>query len=268
MTTVFTSPDLPIYESRLTQLILGRKIVQRSPNIGTAATVTRNLNSTIMEGAAGPATDGNIKTLGINTAFTYTPGTDVVVMTLVPNMLPASPGNDYNVDSFLTTDDFDSLSTFTFYARYRIYFDSVAAAGQRRRRRLSWRDVSVPASALKQTIETASDVDASIKVPSNPNNVQPQTPVTATSSGPSTVVIGAVVGSVCVAALIGGLIIALAVRRRNKRRFEEEAKKSLAKERLMMESTIGVGQSGDIVPDWTSYGASQSFASTGGSYKA
>lgn len=89
LTATFNSPDLPIYESRLTKLILGRKSVQRSPNVGAQTTVNRNLNTTMVDSSLGPLAVGALSTLATNTNFTYTPGADTVVMTVTPNMLPA-----------------------------------------------------------------------------------------------------------------------------------------------------------------------------------
>ncbi|KAI9002889.1 hypothetical protein DFJ74DRAFT_441274 [Hyaloraphidium curvatum] len=112
LTATFTSPDLPIYEARLTKMILGRNKVERTPNIGAATTVTRNVNTTLVDSAAGPAAVGALSTLAVNTNFTYLPTADpnVVEMKVTPNMLPKQAGVDFNDESFLTTDDFDSIT--------------------------------------------------------------------------------------------------------------------------------------------------------------
>lgn len=152
LTVLFDSPQLPIYESRLTKLILGRNQVQRFPAVGANTTFNRNHNTTIVESAGGPFAVGAISPLGINSNFTYIPGSDVVNMTMIPNMMPRdSNTTDYSDLSFLTTDDFDSVTDYTFYATFRVYFDQMTANGQRRRRRLLTRDVNVPASSMRQS---------------------------------------------------------------------------------------------------------------------
>ena len=115
LTATFTSPDLPIFESRLTNLILGRNSVERFPNNAAASTVVRNFNTTLVNSAAGPSATGALSTLAVNTDFKYTPGSDEVIFTLVPNMMPKDASADVASDAFITTDDFDSISDFTFY---------------------------------------------------------------------------------------------------------------------------------------------------------
>lgn len=88
LTADFTSPDLPIFESRLTNLVLRRNIARRSPNLGDETGVEIDVNTTIVDSAAGPSGVNAIKELGTNTAFAYTPGAEQVVFTMVPNMLP------------------------------------------------------------------------------------------------------------------------------------------------------------------------------------
>jgi hypothetical protein len=182
---------------------------------------------------------------------------------------------EYNAASFLTTDDFDSVITYTYFARFRIYFDAVTASedpARRRNRRLVYRDVALGARALRQSAEMASDVDTLINVPQDPSKTVIVTPAT-TSTPSTTIIIGAVVGGVACVALVGGLLMFAAARRRQKRRFEEEAAKSLSKERLIMEATLGM--KGSAVPDWNTLtgGAnsiatwnSESFKSTSGAY--
>lgn len=155
LTTIFDSPDLPIYESRLTKLILQRTNVTRSPNLGSTTSFLRNRNTTLVDSNLGPTGPGALSQLAINSNFTYIPGSTIVNMTMVPNMMPRdSPSKDYSDLSFLTTDDFDSVTEYTFYATFRVYFDRATSASNgasRRRRRLLTRDVSVPSSAMRQT---------------------------------------------------------------------------------------------------------------------
>jgi hypothetical protein len=102
----------------LTSLILGRNTVERSPNLGNAVTITRNFNTSLVNSVEGPPT--GLSALATNTDFQYTPGSNTVVMQLTPNMLPKDAGaNDVAQNSFITTDDFDSVSDFTFYATFR-----------------------------------------------------------------------------------------------------------------------------------------------------
>ncbi|KAI9034201.1 hypothetical protein DFJ74DRAFT_762835 [Hyaloraphidium curvatum] len=234
LTATFTSPDLPIYEARLTKMILGRNKVERTPNIGAATTVTRNVNTTLVDSAAGPAAVGALSTLAVNTNFTYLPTADpnVVEMKVTPNMLPKQAGVDFNDDSFLTTDDFDSITDYTFYATFRIYFDQQSAAGQRRRRLLA-RDVQVPAPALRQTTTSNQNANAALTVPPNPNAVQTQPttapvapvaqPAAATSSNEALVIAAIVIGTLALLAACCTLFVLLAMRRKDKKREEEDA---------------------------------------------
>ncbi|KAI9003044.1 hypothetical protein DFJ74DRAFT_695653 [Hyaloraphidium curvatum] len=102
-------------------------------------------------------------------------------MKITPNMLPATAGLDVNEDSFLTTDDFDSITDYTFYASFRIYFDSVSSSGQRRRRLLA-RDIRVPAPALRQSSRVSTDAQAALTVPPNPE----LPPAATTAAAPGT----------------------------------------------------------------------------------
>ncbi|KAI9005025.1 hypothetical protein DFJ74DRAFT_402901 [Hyaloraphidium curvatum] len=248
LAATFTSPDLPIYEARLTKMILGRNKVQRTPNIGAATNVTRNVNTTLVDSAAGPAAVGALSTLAVNTNFTYLPtaNPNVVEMKVTPNMLPAQAGVDFNDNSFLTTDDFDSITDYTFYATFRIYFDQQSAAGQRRRRllardlalpahQLQEREVRVPAPGLRRTSAVRQEANAALTVPRNPNAPEPvptQEPVVPQAApspaGPPPLAIAAVVvGSVALLSSCAALLVLLSMRRRKGREEEEDRRRLL-----------------------------------------
>lgn len=185
----FNSPGLPLYESRLIKLILGRNIVLRTPNGNTAQLVRQNQNVTMVESAAGPSAVGALKPIAENTVFTYTPGSTEVHMSFVPNMKPRDNAGNYPTDAFLSTDDFDSISDYTFYATFRVYFDQASAAGQRRRRLLT-RDVQIPSSRVGRSSSVDSSVTTSFtsyqsEAPIKVSQQQTQTTVTATTSSSS-----------------------------------------------------------------------------------
>lgn len=141
---------------------------------------------------------------------------------------------DVSEDSFITTDDFDSVSDFSFYATFRIYFDSASAAGQRRRRLLA-RDVSVPGNRLRQSTMANTDANAALTVP---RDAQPATtaaalptggaipnPVTQTPSSTSEplLIAAMVIGILALLASCCTIFVLFAVRRRDRKREEEDA---------------------------------------------
>jgi hypothetical protein len=160
LTAMFESPQVPIYESRLTKLILERTNVSRTPNIGAAYNFMRNKNTTLVDSPLGPSGPNALSQLALNSNFTYIPGADIVNFTMTPGMMPADTNETYSDLSFLTTDDFDSVTDYTFYATFRIYFDQQSANGQRRRR-LKTRDVNIPSSSLRQSTK----IDAQLTRP-------------------------------------------------------------------------------------------------------
>ena len=220
-----TSPDLPIYESRLVLLTLGRRSVQRSPAVGTATQIARNHNTTMLNSALGINGVNALTTLGSNVDLAVTPGSSLVTFNVTPNMQPSDAGKDYAENAFLTTGDFDSVSTYTLYATFRIFFDPVSASSNGRlRRRLMMRQVSSSIGTARRSADTDATTDTSITVPP-----QSETEVTGTSSstGSTTAIIAAAVGAATGVAIVSALAIGLAIRRSRKRKFEEAAQSSM-----------------------------------------
>jgi hypothetical protein len=117
-------------------------------------------------------------------------------------------------------------------ASFRIYFDSTAAGGQRRRRLLA-RDVSVPGSALRQTTTSNQNANAALTVPPNPNAVPatpstpaqpaaPAQPVVVSSQPDLGIVIALAVTATALAVTCCFVIAAIAIRRRNAKKAEED----------------------------------------------
>ncbi|KAI9013457.1 hypothetical protein DFJ74DRAFT_289589 [Hyaloraphidium curvatum] len=208
LTATFVSPDLPIFESRLIKLSVGRNVVLRSPAQASApGFLKRFIKTDLVDSPAGPGAPGALSQLAVNTNFSYTPGADEVVMHITPNMLPRDdPGKDYASLSFLTTDDFDSVTDYTFYATFRIYFDVVTANGGRRRR-LYTRDASFPSKGVRQTTSADADARAGMVVPPDPSVAGPtqnpaSAPAATATAGGSTDVLAVLAVAVCAAAMV------------------------------------------------------------------
>ncbi|KAI9014269.1 hypothetical protein DFJ74DRAFT_681976 [Hyaloraphidium curvatum] len=148
-------------------------------------------------------------------------------MKLTPNMMPADIGSDVSSVAFLSTDDFDSVSDYSFFASFRIYFDQQAASGQRRWRRLQTRDVAVPSSALRRSSSIGADASAGIRVPRK-EEVQaepaPSAPDAASSAGTAEALLAAAVavGSTALAASCCAVAALVALRRGKERRRKEQ----------------------------------------------
>ncbi|KAI9032437.1 hypothetical protein DFJ74DRAFT_654387 [Hyaloraphidium curvatum] len=232
-------------------MTVGRNVVLRDPSpAGNGKFIRRFVTSGLVNSPGGPNAPGALSQLALNTNFTYYPGSTEVVMTLVPNMLPRDdPGADYSSLAFLTTDDFDSVSEYTFRATFRVYFDAASAAGQRRRR-LYTRDTSFPASAVRQSGTADAGAISGMRIPRNASapgaeEVIAAEPTNAPASavGGQNVLLIAAVG-VCSAALLASLcagILACASMRRGRDRRAQGGYKELVD-----------GANGKVAPEWPS----------------